>query len=754
MRREPRNPSRSSQAGFIPGWCLIAVVACTILITPAAGAAETSNYGYFRTLEGTAGVLPAGATEAAEISVNQPILTGDRILVDPASRLEVVLPDGSRLRLDSGADLTLTALANSGDQASDSTLLTLTDGLIQLVVPAGGLADGSTRIDTGNTTAYVREPGTYRLDARGVRYTEITVRDGSLEVLTRRGSTILRRGDALRVKGDDWPDEALADAGPELALERWGDRLETEIAQAALPSSVDENLAYAAQPLDEYGDWMQVEGRTAWRPRVSAGWSPYTDGRWAYSPSGLTWVSYEPWGWMPYHYGAWDFVPYYGWVWYPGSVYAPAWVYWYWGPSYVGWCPIGFYADFYGPRYARLGFGLRWGAYGWVGGDWGLYTHWNFVPTRRFASRDLRHHVHNAAWITREHGHGRLERGLLTTDTAVLTRSDLRNPENALRAISTRTVSAQPGGYDLANLPDATPFVARREQLDGALERRVLTRDTEHRIIAPPARAASTRRASRRATSVSTYRGTEVGVPANERFSAVDVTGGGSRAVSGAPTRSSKNWRDGGQPIRRGTGGGTVSIVRPALPDRQPRPARPPIGRTDEAVAPEVRLPANRTELARPVLDRPALDRPLLRHTPGTQAPAATPRATLNTRRGSTANPNRNGGASVRSLPIPSTSGARSDRVPVVRRVIDGLRSVAPMGGRSRVTGRTLSPSRGSSASSARRATPRASAPRPTPRSSAGSHSSASGGHARSGAQASSSSSHGRGRASRSRGNH
>ena len=39
--------------------------------------------------------------------------------------------------------------------------------------------------------------------------------------------------------------------------------------------------------------------------------------------------------------------------------------YWYWGESYVGWCPTGYYTHFYGNRYG----GFRHGVYGWAGGD-------------------------------------------------------------------------------------------------------------------------------------------------------------------------------------------------------------------------------------------------------------------------------------------------------------------------------------------------------------------------------------------------
>lgn len=739
MRREHSTQTPRPRPSGAVGLCLGVVIALLVAATPSS-AQDAGSYGYFRTLEGSASVLPVGADQAAELAVNQPILTGDRILVDAGSRLEVVLPDTSRLRLDGGADLTLSALANSGDEASDTTQLTLTDGLIQLVVPEA--VQTETRIDTGNATAYVREPGTYRIEARGVRSTEVTVRQGSLEVLTRRGSSLVRQGDAIRIEGDDWPQETLVDAGPEAALERWGDQLEAEIARAQVPSAVDDGLAYAAEPLDQYGDWMDVNGRTAWRPRVSAGWSPYSDGRWAYTPSGLTWVSYESWGWLPYHYGAWDLVPYYGWVWYPGSVYAPAWVYWYWGPSYVGWCPIGFYTSFYGPRYARFGLAFRWGDYGWIGGDWGLYNHWNFVPTRYFGARDLDRRVHNGAWITREHGRVAMQRGLLTTDTTALTRSDLHNPEHAVQVITDRAAETRPGTTTGGNLPDATAFVARRDTLGGALEHQIFTRDSQHRVIAPPTRAVASRPQGQRASSVSVTPGSGVRSPAGESFAPVDVTDGGGRTAVGVSGTAS-TWRGSDRRVvRGGVSGGTVSIVKPTLPNRQPRAARPPIGTTDEALAPNVTLPRNNAELARPVLDRPLLNRPQIQR-PVVPERGNSPLTTV------TPNNWRTGGASVRTVPVPGgVSAPSSDRVPVVRRVIDGMRSIAPVPGGSRVTGRSLSPGSGPSAPS-RSVTPHTVSPRPAPHSSSAVQGRASN---RSSSSSPHGAAHGRAAASRSRG--
>jgi hypothetical protein len=81
--------------------------------------------------------------------------------------------------------------------------------------------------------------------------------------------------------------------------------------------------------LAPYGRWMDVNGYGyCWRPTLteSQGWRPYVDGCWVWSTLGWTWQSNEPFGWATYHYGRWVNLSRHGWVWVPGSDWAPAWV--------------------------------------------------------------------------------------------------------------------------------------------------------------------------------------------------------------------------------------------------------------------------------------------------------------------------------------------------------------------------------------------------------------------------------------------
>jgi hypothetical protein len=94
------------------------------------------------------------------------------------------------------------------------------------------------------------------------------------------------------------------------------------------------------------GSWIEVgDYGYGWQPDVAVSdsdWRPYSDGYWAYTDVGWTWVSYEDFGWATYHYGRWARLADYGWVWFPGSDldWGPAWVSWRTGGDYVGWAPL------------------------------------------------------------------------------------------------------------------------------------------------------------------------------------------------------------------------------------------------------------------------------------------------------------------------------------------------------------------------------------------------------------------------------
>jgi hypothetical protein len=141
--------------------------------------------------------------------------------------------------------------------------------------------------------------------------------------------------------------------------------------------------SYFYNGLAPYGSWVQTADGWGWQPMVASvesGWMPYqTRGHWVLTDDGWYWASDYSWGWGPYHYGRWSQDGGLGWVWFPGEVWAPAWVAWRnTTDGFAGWAPLPPGVHFHpgvgllaGPRRAGFGasFGLSASAFTFVGQD-------------------------------------------------------------------------------------------------------------------------------------------------------------------------------------------------------------------------------------------------------------------------------------------------------------------------------------------------------------------------------------------------
>jgi hypothetical protein len=106
----------------------------------------------------------------------------------------------------------------------------------------------------------------------------------------------------------------------------------------------DVSIDFFYDNLGSDGSWVEVaDYGYCWQPSVAgsnSSWRPYSDGYWAYTEVGWTWVSNEDFGWATYHYGRWARLRDRGWFWVPGREWGPAWVSWRTGGDYVGWAPL------------------------------------------------------------------------------------------------------------------------------------------------------------------------------------------------------------------------------------------------------------------------------------------------------------------------------------------------------------------------------------------------------------------------------
>ncbi len=163
-------------------------------------------------------------------------------------------------------------------------------------------------------------------------------------------------------------------------------------AAAAVSTAPPPEVNYFYNSLTPYGSWVDLEGYGwCWQPSVvvtSHGWRPYCDGgHWVYTDGGWFWASDYSWGWAAFHYGRWHLHPRCGWVWFPDTVWAPAWVVWRSSGDSCGWAPLP-----YGAAYdTRLGFRYN-GVSVAAGFDFGLgVSFFTFVGFNNFTSHDLVH---------------------------------------------------------------------------------------------------------------------------------------------------------------------------------------------------------------------------------------------------------------------------------------------------------------------------------------------------------------------------
>jgi uncharacterized membrane protein YgcG len=142
-----------------------------------------------------------------------------------------------------------------------------------------------------------------------------------------------------------------APPGEEYDPNMYADSIDTDVTyDDQVAQSYDDGYdpeAYSqfADALSPYGSWIDdgTYGRV-WMPSssiVGADFSPYaSNGHWALTEFGWTWVSGWDWGWAPFHYGRWTVLGGRGWGWVPGTLWGPAWVSWRSGGGYVGWAPL------------------------------------------------------------------------------------------------------------------------------------------------------------------------------------------------------------------------------------------------------------------------------------------------------------------------------------------------------------------------------------------------------------------------------
>lgn len=264
--------------------------------------------------------------------VNAPLLTEDSIATGPNSRAEVQFDASNVLRMGAGAELRLAQLEYGRTQ------LELAHGVATYRLLRIG--DSNVEIDTPTVSVRPARQGSFRISVNDNGETEVTARNGDVEVFSPHGSQWVRAGQTLMARGTGGDAEfQVVQAGGLDEWDHWNENRDRTIMQSVSARYVGPGV-YGAEDLDNSGTWTNVpEYGNVWRPTaVGADWAPYQSGRWVWEDwYGWTWVSTDPWGWAPYHYGRWFHHDRMGWCWYPGLITARH----YWSPALVGFIGFG-----------------------------------------------------------------------------------------------------------------------------------------------------------------------------------------------------------------------------------------------------------------------------------------------------------------------------------------------------------------------------------------------------------------------------
>lgn len=344
-------------------------------------------YGHISYIEETPGgadpvvLRHGGAAEAAIL--NLPIGPGDTVTTSAGRRCEIQFDTGTIVRLDFSTVLRVeTILAQSLSSSHGLSNLALDRGRVYVMYRA---YDGREifQLLTPVAAVKMKHSAVAVITAAEDGSTEAQITYGRSRVLfganeNRLEDREVKKGERLLIRKDSQFQLATAIEGT--AFELWNKEVNAHFEDlhegaSALPKPIEKfspAVFHFAQTYGNlYGEWLwDMYYGYVWRPFLNHGmypwgWQPYYYGQWSYAGGQMYWVPQEPWGWIPYHLGVWQWDKKHGWVWLPGSMFAPAWATWDFFFGYACWRPLGLF-DWLGYGYDPLN-----GGFNYTDGNWG-----------------------------------------------------------------------------------------------------------------------------------------------------------------------------------------------------------------------------------------------------------------------------------------------------------------------------------------------------------------------------------------------
>ena len=184
--------------------------------------------------------------------INAPLLTDDRVATGPNSRSEVQFDASNLLRLGANGEVRLTQL-EYGRYQMELARGVMTYRMLRT-------SDGNIEIDTPSLSVRPSRQGSFRISVNDTGETEVTARNGDVEVFTPRGSQWVRSGQTLMARGADTDAEfQVVPAGGMDDWDRWSDNRDHTITQSVSSRYVGQGV-YGAEDLDAAGSWNNVPG--------------------------------------------------------------------------------------------------------------------------------------------------------------------------------------------------------------------------------------------------------------------------------------------------------------------------------------------------------------------------------------------------------------------------------------------------------------------------------------------------------------
>ena len=222
-------------------------------------------------MDGRAAYETSGDVDWNEVTLNLPLVSGDRIVAHPDSRIEVELGDGNFVRISGETDIFFSELSQK------KNILKIHQGdLILRVNDAGGI-----HAETDLASVSFREKGLYRIQVDPGGSMRLVVHKGRAEVRSPHGKVRVETGHELRLDGQQSGIQALVRDLDDFEL--WSGRRDALLVSSRSTGYLGGVDYPGVHALDHHGDWVHYGSHGhVWVPTVAVGWAPFRHGRWGY----------------------------------------------------------------------------------------------------------------------------------------------------------------------------------------------------------------------------------------------------------------------------------------------------------------------------------------------------------------------------------------------------------------------------------------------------------------------------------------